>query len=59
MTDPRFRGITIKRELYDALHKRWEEETRGKKVKLSFTSWVSQILWDYLGSHPQVAQTRK
>jgi hypothetical protein len=50
MTDPGFRGITIKKELHDALQKRYAEETKGKRVKLSFTAWVSQILWNALES---------
>jgi hypothetical protein len=48
MTDPGFRGLSLKKELYDALFKEYEKQYQGKKVKPSFSAWVSQILWDYL-----------
>ncbi|GEM_PF-3088265 len=43
-----FKVLSLKEELYDSLHREWEKQTSGKRVKLSFTSWVSEILWEAL-----------
>lgn len=48
MTDPGFKGVTIKKELWEALQARYKEETRGKKAPVTFSSWVSETLWQAL-----------
>lgn len=49
LTEPGFKGITLKKKLYDALmaeyKRRYKEDDR---LKPTFTAWVSEILWKEL-----------
>lgn len=48
MTDPGFKGITVKKDLWEALQQAYEAEYPKKRLRPSFASWVSDMLWESL-----------
>ena len=43
-----YTAITIREELYNLLKKKYEEDFKGKKVKVSLTSFINDLLWEVI-----------
>ncbi len=48
MTEPGFKGLTMKKELWDALQKEYAKQYPNPRLRPSFAAWVSDILWKAL-----------
>ena len=44
----RFKVITVREDLYDELRKAYETRTHNKRVKPSFSAWLSELIWEFL-----------
>ena len=48
MPPERYRTISIREELYNELKEEYERVTKDKRVKLKFSAWLSEFIWEYL-----------